>query len=317
MSGFENNLIQIIDNYYSVLYVNERDIAQYLNSDTTLIYISEKLENDNEIIRCSNLASNVIVVSKKYLKISQKKIDFYKNVNSRLEKNLNDNIVLFIELNDNYSNARYIVKNLIKLFKIIPEIRERFINLNSDITLFMIIKDNHSKFLGDIKNSLKAILIKDVYIRNEFIYDTVCDYLDSKFKGCNVCDFKDDKCAANRAGRINHSIMGCCHSFEYAKFYEFGVLKNVKLCEHMKDRHCTTKNISCKLYTCRYITKQHKEFKFNTRRILLLDCFFNMKQHDVLRYNYFKTREEILEKLKKRNYDIYLWYLYRRKYMAK
>lgn len=214
-------------------------------------------------------------------------------------------------------NSRYIVNNLIKLFKAIDDIESHFINIELDKKLLCYILNEKSLYFYDIINCIKAILIKEQKSRNEFIYDTVCDWLDSKFQQCNVCDFKNDRCAANRSGRTSHTSMGCCHSFEYSKIYEFGVLKNVKLCQYMKDRKCTTKNISCKLYVCRYITQKHKEFKFDTRKILLLDCFFSLKQHEIIRYNYFKTREEILQKLQKKNYDMYWWYVYRRKYMVK
>ncbi|MBR4110532.1 MAG: hypothetical protein IKK43_02440 [Clostridia bacterium] len=307
-------LIQIIDNYYAICYQKEHNINKYLNSDTTLIYISEYLDANSEILKYVERVKNIVVISKKYKKVSKENLVFYRNANSKLKKELADKVVILLELNENYSNSRYIVKSLIELFDRMPELAEKFVDLETDKTLATIIKDNNSKQIGDILNAFKAIMIKDISKRNEFIYDTVCDYLDSKFKGCNVCDFKKDKCVANRAHAINNNIMGCCHSFGYAKFYEPLFIKNIKVCQYMQNRTCATKNISCKLFTCRLVKKQHPEFNFKIKRILLLDCFFTQKQQDVLQYNYFRTKEQILEKLQEKNKDMYLWYICNKKY---
>lgn len=313
--GNIDKIIQITDNYYNICCENEKDIIQYLNNDTTLIYISEYFDKNSGILECAEKLKNVVVISKKHKKTSKANIVFYKNVNSKLKKEIGDKAVFFLELNENYSNSRYIVKSLSKLFDSIPELAEKFVDLETDKTLTTIIKDNNSKQIGDIINALRAILIKDISERNEFIYDTVCEYLDSKFKGCNVCDFKNDKCIANRAHAINNTIsMGCCHSFDYAKFYEPLFIKNIKVCQYMQNRMCATKNISCKLFTCRLVKKQHPEFNFKIRKILLLDCFFTQKQQYVLQYNYFRTKEQILEKLQEKNKDMYLWYICNKKY---
>lgn len=309
-----DKLVQITENYYNISCENEKEMLQYLNPETTLIYISECFNKNNWIVDCADKLKNVIVISKKYKKVSKENLVFYRNINSKLKKVITDKVVIFLELNEKYSNSKYIVKSLIKLFDSMPELTEKFVDLETDKTLATIIKDNNSKQIGDIINALKAIGIKDISERNEFIYDIVCDYLDSKFKGCNVCDFKNDKCVANRAHAINNTSMGCCHSFDYAKFYEPLFIKNIKVCQYMQNRTCATKNISCKLFTCRLVKKQHPEFNFKIKRILLLDCFFTQKQQNVLQYNYFRTKEQILDKLQEKNNDIYLWYICNRKY---
>ena len=109
--------------------------------------------------------------------------------------------------------------------------------------------------------------------------------------------------------------MGCCYSFNYAKLLDFRLLKDVKLCQYMQNRTCATKNITCKLFTCKYL--KEKNIKFDTHKILLLDCFFNKKQHDIIKSNFFRTREEILQKLQEKNHDLYYWYILRQKYRIK
>ena len=88
--------------------------------------------------------------------------------------------------------------------------------------------------------------------------------------------------------------MGCCYSFEYCNFFETKFIKNIKLCEHLINKTCSTKCITCKLFTCKYLKEKH--IKFDTHKILLLDCFFDKKQHLILNSNFFKTREDILNK---------------------
>lgn len=320
MSDTENSsLLQVLYNYYVIDESECDNFSSFLQNDTTLIYISEAFEEDNKILNLveNDLVKNIFVITRKHANLKLDKVKFLSRINSKILLELAKNVAIIVKINEHYSNSRYIVKNLIKLFEYEPDIENRFINVETDKKIVCSIVNDNSLYFEDMKNCIKAILIKDKNRRYEFIYDTACDYLDSKFQKCNVCDFKNDQCAANRAHRINHSIMGCCHSFDYAKIYEPGVLKNVKVCQYMQNRRCTTKNISCKLYTCKYVKKRHPDFNFKSRKILLLDCFFNRKQHDIIQYNFFKTREEILQKLQRKNYDMYWWYVYRRKYMVK
>ena len=161
-------------------------------------------------------------------------------------------------------------------------------------------------------NCIKALLMNDTREQYEFVYDTVCDYLDSQFNQCNLCDFKNDQCIANRTKSTKRETMGCCYSFDYAGFFDYRLIKNVKLCQYMQNRTCATKNITCKLFTCKYL--KDKNIQFDSHKILLLECFFDKKQHDIIQSNFFKTREEILNKLLEKNHDLYFWYLCFKKY---
>ena len=129
---------------------------------------------------------------------------------------------------------------------------------------------------------IKAFNEKDIKKRYEFIYDYMCKYLDNNV--CILCDFKNDKCIANRLGKSVHKENGCCY------------FRNEGFCKLFKDKRCTNPNISCKLFMCPLIEKEmgHESLPKN---YLLLNYFFNLRQKEVLRYSYRKKRKETIEKL--------------------
>ena len=157
----------------------------------------------------------------------------------------------------------------------------------------------------DITNCLKAYEIKDRVQRNTFIYDTMCDILDKKWNHCFPCEFCHNRCIASRNNFMDKKYDGCCYSFKRKRF---GKVKKEK-CIHLKeDKSCDTKNISCKLFTCDYL-KKNNLFSTNYDDYLLLRLFFNKKEKLILKYNFFKTREEILSKLNEKSIKPYALYL--------
>lgn len=165
--------------------------------------------------------------------------------------------------------------------------------------------------IDEVTILMEALLIENPKDRYEFIYDSACNYLDSKFSQCNYCDFCNDKCIADRE-TSSSKLMGCCHSYELKSFFGIPIYKNERVCEHLINKTCETKNISCKLFTCKYL--KNKGIKFNPNNILYLDYFFNMKQKDIIRFNFFKTKEEIIDKLLIKDLTPYIWWLFTRKY---
>ena len=145
---------------------------------------------------------------------------------------------------------------------------------------------NHNDFIL----AINAIFYKTRYERYNYIYDTVCEYLDSYFYGKNLCDFKDNKCGEKRN---TSSVIGCCRHYKN-KF--LGPLTKFVLCEHLKeDYSCGAKCISCKLYTCDYLQK--KGIKFKIKDILLLNAFFNPLQKYFIKYMVFTPKEKIIKRL--------------------
>lgn len=157
----------------------------------------------------------------------------------------------------------------------------------------------------DIINSFKAIEIKDKVKRNEFIYDTICDMLDKKWNKASPCKFCNNRCIASRNNYMDKEYDGCCYSFKRKRI---GKVKKEK-CIHLKDdKTCDTKNISCKLFTCNYL-KKNKLFNTSFDDYLLLKLFYNKKEKLIIKYNFFKTREEVLNKLNEKNRKPYVIYL--------
>ena len=312
---FDTNLIKI-SNEYSIL-TTPSLLNKNIVNKTTIIYFDDYfIENDiiSDLLN-NKLVEKMVIISNNVNKSSNKKLLYYKHLNRHILKSLEHNIIILINPNNNYDYSKLIIKNLINLFKIASSINKNLTFNYSNSNVICSIFDNNSIYFNDIINCITAILMKTDSKKYEFIYDTVCDYLDSQFHNCNLCDFKNDQCVANRAKRPAHQFMGCCYSFNYAKLLDFRLLKDVKLCQYMQNRTCATKNITCKLFTCKYL--KEKNIKFDTHKLLLLDCFFNKKQHDIIQSNFFRTREEILQKLQEKNHDLYYWYILRQKYRIK
>lgn len=153
--------------------------------------------------------------------------------------------------------------------------------------------DKENKDHNDFILGINAILCNTRYERYDYIYDTVCDYLDNYFYGKNLCDFKNNKCGEKRNTSSN---VGCCHHF---KTKALGPLSKLVLCEYLnKETYtCDAKCISCKLFTCDYLEK--KGIKFKIKDILLLDVFFNPLQKYFIKYMVFTPKDKILKRLMK------------------
>lgn len=149
---------------------------------------------------------------------------------------------------------------------------------NTPITL----KDNNDERIYNLYHIEKALNIKNKKERYEYIYDVVCDYLDSYFKGKNLCEFKDNKCAGDRSKKFEKSC-GCCNG------------KTRGTCKYLIDGNCSIKCMACKLFTCPTLKK--KGIRFRIKDIPLLNYFFNLRQKEVLAYTIFTPKEQVIERL--------------------
>lgn len=164
---------------------------------------------------------------------------------------------------------------------------------NSKFVGYLVHYDKNSIEHNDFISGINAIFFKTRYERYNYVYDTVCNYLDGYFYGKNLCDFQDNKCGEKRNCS---SITGCCHHF---RIKCLGPLTKLVLCEHLnpKTHTCDAKCLACKLFTCDYLEK--KGIKFRIKDILLLDTFFNPIQKYFIKYTLFTPKEKILKKLLK------------------
>lgn len=179
------------------------------------------------------------------------------------------------------------IKKIVKLYKIelglLQENSKRKIG-------YLINYDKNDNNQNDFILAINAIFYKNRYERYNYIYDTVCDYLDEFFYGKNLCDFKDNKCGEKRN---TSSTWGCCRHY---KIKWLGPLTKWVLCEHLKEDYtCGAKCLGCKLYTCDYL--RSKGVIFRIKDILLLDAFFNPLQKLVIKCTVFTPKEKIIKRL--------------------
>lgn len=141
------------------------------------------------------------------------------------------------------------------------------------------------KLKKELKNIEKAINIKDLEKRYSFIYDTVCDYLDSKYFGENLCGFDENGiCDYYRKVDPTH-YNGCCYR------------EDRSLCKYFDEEksECTERGISCKLYSCPIL--RERKINYKIKDIPLLKYFFNLKQKYYIKYSFFKPKPYVMYKL--------------------
>lgn len=115
-----------------------------------------------------------------------------------------------------------------------------------------------------------------------YIYDKVCDYLDSDFLVKNKCKFKNNKCISDRNKKYSKDC-GCCRA------------KSGELCKYLDKDHCTIKNLGCKFFVCPTLKKQG--IKYKTNDFYLLKYFCNFREKVVLRYTIFVPKEDVIERI--------------------
>lgn len=195
--------------------------------------------------------------------------------------------------NFDVSEYKRVLRKLLKIRNTIKITKKKLGKNENDkrIIAYILNYNENNKNHHDFILAINAIFHNTRYERYNYIYDTVCDYLDGFFYGKNLCDFKDTKCGEKRN---TSSLVGCCHHYKYKIL---GPLSKFVLCEHLnQETHsCDAKCLSCKLFTCDYLEK--KGVKFRIKDILLLDVFFNPIQKYFIKYMVYTPKEKILKRL--------------------
>lgn len=198
-------------------------------------------------------------------------------------------IIDFDKINVNeYKNILrrfYYIKNKTQKCKLDIGIENEY----GKVIAYVINFDENNKKHMDFIVGINAILYSSIFEMYNYIYDYVCDYLDKQFIEYNLCNFKDDMCIAKSGTSCK---VGCCRHFKYKKLLPIFPNKLV-VCEYLKDKRCSAKCISCKLFTCDYLEKNG--VKFRIKDILLLNTFFNPIQKYFIKYKEFTKKEDILK----------------------
>ena len=169
-------------------------------------YFLEVVEKENEI---DELAINVQEINKTIIKDNKVfllKIDF-ETINREDYKKILKRLL-------NIKN--YAKKSKINLGKKseIKEVEMKKSGTESNLKIqigFLLNYDENNKNHIEFISAINAILYDNKFQRYNYIYDTVCDYLDNFFYGKNLCDFKENQCGEKRG---TTSRIGCCHHFK-------------------------------------------------------------------------------------------------------
>ena len=229
---------------------------------------------------------------------------------NEIPKNTSDinKLKLFYILKDNQFILRFdfsiikpnqykkLLKKLLLIKKILVRFKKQIGEQKQGRTLigYAINYDENDKLQNDFISGINAIFLGTRYERYNYIYDTVCDYLDSFFYGKNLCDFKNNQCGEKRLANSN-SYIGCCHHYKI-KILGPLISNNLTPCEHLKkDYTCGAKCIGCKLFTCDYLRK--KGVRFKIKDILLLDTFFDPLQKYFIKTMVFTPKEQVIKRL--------------------
>lgn len=120
---------------------------------------------------------------------------------------------------------------------------------------------------------INALNIKSRYKRIKYVIDSGCDFIDNYYSGCNLCQFKNNKCICHR--KLNKDfINGCCRK-----------------CKYQSNKGCTTKNVACKMFNCSYVDFGKKD-RINFNDIKLFKVL-NSYQRLVLKSDYFANVSEV------------------------
>lgn len=190
---------------------------------------------------------------------------------------------LVIRINDDELDS--IIKNTKRFIRICDKNNFflEFIYNDKVLNEKMLLKDI-SDNLRDVITIMHAINLKNKEERYNYIYDTICFYLDEKIK-TNYCEFKDNICIKYRNKNSNHEN-GCCECKGRGK------------CKYLIDGVCTMKScMACKLFTCKTLRKMG--IKENLNDYVLAKYFFNTKEKDILRFSYWTPKEIVMDKLLK------------------
>ena len=205
----------------------------------------------------------------------------------KIKYNKNNELEFYFDFNSmKETSYKGIIKNFYRIKKRI--VKHHIHNMN----IYMCGFDEKNEKHIDFANAVTAIMKPTKYEMYNYIYDVVCDYLDSCFINKNICNFENNRCIAKRN---TSCTVGCCRHFKNKRLGPLLPRNKLVVCEYLQDKKCSAKCISCKLFTCGYLNKRGISFKI--RKIFLLDTFFNPIQKYIIKCQVFTPEDIILKKL--------------------
>lgn len=137
-----------------------------------------------------------------------------------------------------------------------------------------------------LKKAIEIINITNLKERNEQIYNEVYFYLKKDFVANNYCDFRNNKCVAQRHISIYpiNRKNGCCFT-------------QVRTCPHLNNGNCNVECLACRLFSCPYLTKRGVGYWAN--EIILLKAFYTKQQRKHVIFDFYKSKTKVLENINK------------------
>lgn len=270
-------------------YLNDK--KHYENkAKTTSIVLSDKIKTlENNIINLDSLWAKPYfytrmktrIIGMVNLLLNTDKSDILSNTSKLLHKIIYTKEVKTFEKPEDQIDIVDFIKSLDEQRKLNPDSNFDFIYTAKQINEETLFKEEQ------LKKAIEIININNIDERYKNIYDDTYNYLQKDFVSNCYCDFCNNKCIAQRHLIRIYPITtknGCCYT-------------NFGHCTYLKNGSCDAKCIACTLYSCQYLTKRGIGYWAN--EFVLLNAFFNKKQRHHLVFDFFKTREEILQNLKK------------------
>lgn len=229
-------------------------------------------------------------------KITEKELIHFSR--REISKKITKDSSLFFEINfGNVADVETVIKNIVEIFKMANLKQFHFCKDENDKIFHQYLLTNSSdeeksQLLEKVFDILRMESFEQIY---SYIYDSICDDLDKKFEQSNYCDFKNDKCIAQRTVKTAHKTMGCCYMHTYSKIMSMPI--DLGLCKYLQDKKCSKKCITCDFFTCKYLKKKGIVFRLEDYEIF--KYFFNKKQKKIINESFFKTKEEIIDLLMK------------------
>ena len=137
-------------------------------------------------------------------------------------------------------------ENKIDIIEFIKKLDEKKLKNNIEFLLVADKIDEETIFKEEqIKKAIEIIKVDNIKEKYSIIYDEICDYLNKDFIQNGYCDFKNNKCIAQRKHKLYppNRNNGCCSI-------------QIKKCPNLKDGNCTVECVACKLFSCKFLKKR-------------------------------------------------------------
>lgn len=135
-----------------------------------------------------------------------------------------------------------------------------------------------------IKKAIEIVNINDTKERYAVIYDEICDILNKNFVDIGYCDFKNNKCIAQRKHKLYppRRKNGCCSM-------------QIRQCPNLINSKCTVECVACKFFSCGYLAK--KGIGYFGKEIVFLQAFFNRKQRKHFIFDFYQSKENVIDSI--------------------